>query len=537
MQLISRKGQQSIDRVWHETTGLPLLLLMEQAAAAVCVQCAQLIPAEQRPDTPVLVLAGGGQNGGDAFACARLLSAKGFPVICRELSPQRNLPPEADANRKAWLSLGHTTGPVSIDEIDRLSSGLIVDGLFGTGLRADRPLPEEMHAISEACGHSRQRGVKVIAIDLPSGLDCDSGLWPDGAMRADYTVTFVRKKIGMATITGRQACGEVQISQIGVTDQLVEDALARTDEPTVWQIDADLLRPWCPPRPADSHKGLFGRVLIWAGSRDMPGAAILAVRSAARSGTGLVQAVCESRLQPVLANACPDALISIWPDHPDEQMVRWQHNLHWSDAVVIGPGLGDITAMRPLLLAAAEQAPRLLLDADALNHLAQQTDPTIWHRLRERRENGLEPAVLTPHPGEFHRLAPDLDLSDRLAAARQLATRSGCVILLKGAATVIAHPDGRAWLNATGHDGLARGGSGDILSGLIGGLMAQSLHSEQAAAAGAWLHGTAAQIISETTSRRSMLPSDLPAVFAQAFALAGWSGSLPEPNENRGHII
>lgn len=535
MQLISRKGQQSIDRVWQETTGLPLLLLMEMAAAAVCERCCQLVPAGQRTDTPVLVLAGGGQNGGDAFACARLLSAQGFPVVCRELDPQRSLPPEADANRQAWLNLGHTTGPVSIDEIDRLTSGLIIDGLFGTGLRADRPLPEIVLSISAACARSRQQGTRVVAIDLPSGLDCDSGQWADGGMQADQTITFVRKKIGMATAAGRQACGEITINRIGVSDQMVELALAQTGEPPVWQTDRDLLKPWCPPRPADSHKGLFGKVLIWAGSRDMPGAAVLAARAAARSGAGLVRLVCEAELQPVLANACPDALIAIWPERQDERLRRWQQDLSWSDAVVIGPGLGERSTTLPFLTAAATAAPRLLLDADALNTLARSTDQTVWQRLQSRMARGLPPALLTPHPGEFRRLAPDLDLTDRLTAARTLAERSGCLVLLKGAATVIAHPDGRVWLNATGHDGLARGGSGDILSGLAGGLMAQALSMEQAAVAAAWLHGTAAQIIGAATSRRSMLPSDLPDAFAQAFEQAGWSVGPSGRDEDRGY--
>ena len=535
MRIIGRLEQQAIDRLWQERTGLPLLILMESAAAAVSRVCRQILSTGSQPAGPagqVLILAGKGQNGGDAFACARLLAADGYTVVCRELFPARELPPEAAANRRAALAMGLELGPPADRDFTGLGSGsLIVDGIFGAGFRSTRPLPDNVLAVSGQVAAARRQGAQVIAIDLPTGLDADNGVAACGTISADLTVTFVRPKIGLCAAPGRFLAGKVLVEPLGIPDSWVDAAINEQtntgDRPAYYQIDPAAIAARRPERPPDSHKGLFGKVLLLGGSSGMPGAVILAAEAAARSGAGLLTLAVPAAIAPLVLAARPESLLTELPETGDpaaadtmiERLAAGQ------TAVAAGPGSGKAVWLARTLPLLIRQANTLVLDADALNLIADNRE--FYEPLLRARtaEIGLKPAILTPHPGEFRRLAPDIGLQNRQLAARQLALRCGCVIVLKGASTVVAGPDGPIWINPTGHDGLARGGSGDVLCGLIAGFLAQGLTAEDASVCGVYLHGLAAELAAGRLSRRAMLPRDVIAGLGDAFRQAGWESN------------
>lgn len=528
MRVIGRLEQQTIDRLWQERTGLPLLLLMEAAATAVTRHCLELFSLVGTGNRQVLVLAGKGQNGGDAFACARLLHAAGCQVTCCEVFPGEVLPAEAAANRQALLNLGLTIQRPDIADFTGLQAdGLIIDGIFGTGFRAVRPLPPWVTEIAEWSGNARNRGVRVIAIDVPSGLDADSGELAAGTILADFTVTFISQKIGLCAAPGRFAAGKVIVEKIGVPAELVQeaiDAVASAGQPATHLIAADDIRMLNPVRPADSHKGNFGQVLFLGGAQGMPGAALLASEAAARSGTGLLMIAVPEAIGPLILAARPEGLLHQLPADSVQAVRLIDRLLERNPAVIAGPGAGPADWLRSALPQIISKTDKLVLDADALNLMS--AEPEIFFALlRDRLKNGQPPAILTPHPGEFHRLLPTCSLSDRQNAARTLAARSGSIVVLKGAATVIAQPDGTAWINPTGHNGLARGGSGDVLAGLIAGLLTQGLTPPDAARAGVYLHGLSADLAAVNISQRAILPADVIASLGRAFQTAGWENN------------
>jgi len=537
MLTLRRDDQKLIDQAWSEQTGLPLLQLMEQAATAVCRYFLEHVPLDERSQTPILVLAGKGQNGGDAYAVARLLTAENFPVTVVDVFPDSSLPAEAALNRQAWLNLGYdikttlpSEDPDSVFFNDPASQPIypcpmyVIDGIFGTGYRADRPLPERVITWARQLSRWRQAGTKVVAIDLPSGVDSDTAQIAPGAIQADATITMVRPKTGISATPGRFAAGDIIVDRIGIPDTFVTKRLADRKPPV--QIDPAMIRQLRITRHPNSHKGTFGRVLVLGGSAGLPGAAALAAEAASRAGAGLVYLGTGESVAPQVLAAVADALLTALPENePDRLTDLLQSLVEGKQVVAIGPGAGKASWLNTALAMVLEKSPQVIIDADGLNALGRDMD-RYQGTLLSRRLRGLEPAILTPHPGEFSRLAPDLDWSDRQAAAARLAARLDSMVLLKGASTVIAHPDGRVWINPTGNAGLAKGGSGDVLCGLIAGLCAQGLQAFEAAAAGAYLHGLAADLAADLasggTGPRSLLPGDVLRAFGRAFATAGW---------------
>ena len=368
------------------------------------------------------------------------------------------------------------------------------------------------------------RSALVVAIDVPSGLDADSGAIATGTFLADYTVTFIRSKIGLCAAPGRFMAGQVIVGRIGVPDDLVDDVFLEMRESNhleTHRITPDVIKSWQPCRQADSHKGSFGQVLFLGGAPGMPGAAILATEAAARSGAGLLTTAVPAAIGPLLLAARPESLLQLIPDDPQAAAALVGRLIEKGPSVAAGPGAGPANWLKMALPILISQVDRLVLDADALGLVAADTD-TYFPMLRERQVKGLQPAVLTPHPGEFRRLLPGCGLTDRQAAARELAAASGCIAVLKGASTVIAEPGGTAWINPTGNDGLARGGSGDVLCGLIAGLLAQGLPPTAAAVAGVYLHGLSADLAADRLGRRAMLPGDVINALGDAFKAAGW---------------
>jgi hydroxyethylthiazole kinase-like uncharacterized protein yjeF len=433
--------------------GAPGVELMERAGNAVTQAIIKRFPKQ-----PTRVLCGPGNNGGDGYVVARLLKGRGWPVEVRAFSE----PTSADCRAAASLWEG-VTQPLS----GEAEPGLIVDALFGAGL--SRPLSGAAAAAAVALAGESER---VVAIDMPSGLPGDTGQPLGPAIGARLTVTFHARKPGHVLEPGHSLCGEVVVADIGLGEtpsRIVENG------PDLW-----LARfPW---PTASSHKHARGRLIVVSGEAWSTGAARLAARAGLRIGAGLVTLF-----------AGPDALAAN-AAHLEAVMLRsFETDLELEqaaaevDAAVVGPAAGVTETTLLNVLALARTGAALVLDADAITVF--RDDPEELFSVLDRDD------VLTPHPGEFDRLFPGLLAAapERITAARRAAEKAGAVVLLKGFDTVIAAPDGRCAVNINGSPWLATAGSGDVLAGFVGGLMAQGMDSFEAACAAAWIHAEAAE--------------------------------------------
>ena len=456
----------------------PAGALMRRAGAAAAELAAQLLPGGGR----LLAIAGPGNNGGDALEAATLLASRGWNVtIDFRGKPAALSADAADALRRAQASAAQFGQADMADAWD-----LVLDGLFGIGLA--RPIAGELAELVRAVNRLR---CPVLALDVPSGLDADTGaiVGPDGAaIRASHTLTFIADKPGLHTADGCDHAGLVEVASLDIPPALFP-------APAAWLAGIDLFAASLHPRRQNSHKGSFGDVAILGGAQGMSGAAILAARTAALSGAGRVFA-------GFLAE--PPAYD---PPHP-EIMCRRAADLDLEQAAVVaGPGLGSSGQARSMLSQVLAGAAPLVLDADALNMVAAGVDL----RSALSRRSG---ALLTPHPLEAARLlgcsAAQVQ-ADRLAAARRLAADFGAVVVLKGAGSVIAHPDGLAVINITGGPALATAGTGDVLAGLCGALLAQRWPAWEAALAAVWLHGAAADmLVDQGVGPVGLVASELP---------------------------
>ncbi|PKU25857.1 NAD(P)H-hydrate dehydratase [Telmatospirillum siberiense] len=437
--------------------GIPGEILMEaagwQVATAIRKRC---------PPRLVHVLCGPGNNGGDGFVVARLLESWGWPVRLFLLGELAGLKGDAALMASRWR---HEILPLTLASLD--GDPLVIDALFGAGL--SRPLEGLARRVIEEIGI---RGLDMVAVDVPSGIDGNSGQMLGAAAQAWLTVTFFRPKPGHLLLPGRLLCGELVVGDIGIPETVLADIAPQTfvNTPSLWR---DKIK-W--PQPA-GHKYDRGHLLV-AGGAVLTGAARLAAMAARRAGAGLVTL------------AAPEGTADVYRgDHPG---VMVQPSIAWErlvldrrvTAAVIGPGLGIGRGTKALVADALSADKRCVLDADALTSYAD--DPQALWQL------GKMP-VLTPHDGEFNRLFDHT--GDRLTRARRAAATSGAVILLKGSDTVVAAPDGRAAISVGAPPTLASGGTGDVLSGLIGGLLAQGMDPFEAACLGAWMHVQAAQMI------------------------------------------
>ncbi len=443
--------------------GTPGIELMEAAGRAIAEAAARLVPVG-----PVLVLAGPGNNGGDGYVAARLLAAQGRAVTLASLGDPARLRGDAASARDRWQ------GPVAAAAPPLPQAALTIDALFGAGL--DRPLEGEAAALVAAMNDAT---APVLAVDLPSGLDADSGQPLGIAVHATATVTFFRKKPGHLLLPGRSLCGALTLADIGIPGSVL-GAIPPTcfeNLPALWQHS---LR-W---PDATGHKYRRGHALVVSGPLAATGAARLAAAAALRAGAGLVTlasppgalTVNAAHLTAVMLRRCEGAagLREILAD------ARFT-------AAALGPGLG--AEARALTEAAFASPPALVLDADALGAFA--SDPQALFASIAQRE---APVVLTPHGGEFARLFPDIDEDAHPAKtdrARAAAEASGAVVVLKGADTVIAEPSGRAAINANAPPWLATAGAGDVLAGIVAGLLAQGVPAWEAACAAVWMHGEA----------------------------------------------
>jgi ADP-dependent NAD(P)H-hydrate dehydratase / NAD(P)H-hydrate epimerase len=466
--------------------GVPSLTLMENAGRGV----ADAIVARFKP-CAVTVLCGPGNNGGDGFVVARLLDEEGFTVRVAHDADHKGDAKEMSAR---WKGARLALTPEALD-----GAKLVVDGLFGAGL--SRPLEGAYAQMVEALND-----LPVVAIDVPSGLSGDTGEPLGGVVvKAVLTITFFRKKPGHLLLPGRALCGETVVADIGIPDEAASTNL-HENTPALWHF------PW--PQ-LDGHKYSKGHCVVVSGGAAHTGAARLAARAALRVGAGLVSVA--SPPDAVAVNAVHLTAIMLKPFDGAAGLIELLTDKRLN-AVVIGPGLGVSGETRALVDAALKSGAGasaeagatkkgVVLDADALTSF--QGDPeALFNRLHDR-------CVLTPHAGEFERLFPGLldEAASKMEATRAAAVRAGCVVLLKGADTVIAHPDGKAAINANAPPTLATAGAGDVLAGLIAGLLAQHLTAFDAAACGAWLHGDAAARFGP-----GLIAEDLPEMLPAALA-------------------
>ncbi|QOL48846.1 NAD(P)H-hydrate dehydratase [Massilia litorea] len=457
--------------------------LMRRAGRAGADAALELLGGAR--ERPVLVLAGPGNNGGDALELAANLGEAGVDVVVLHLAGSGKVSTEAaQALARARASRANFAD-VAPDVRDW---ALVVDGLFGIGLQ--RPLEGRYRDLVSAIDGVR---CPVLALDVPSGLDADSGavVGPNGvAVHATHTITFIGDKPGLHTAEGRDHAGQVQVAGLELDEALFEPAQACIGSPALFAASLA-------PRRQNSHKGQFGDLAVVGGARGMTGAAVLAARGALYAGAGRVFAV---TIDPAPA---------FDPVHP-ELMFRLAHDFDFAGRVlVLGPGMGDaMEAMRALGHGIDSAAP-IVLDADALNLVAASTE--LQARLTRRQSATL----VTPHPLEAARLlgssAAEVQ-ADRLGAARRLAKRLQAVVVLKGAGSVIARPDGEIVINPTGNPGLATGGSGDVLAGVCGALLAQGWPAWEAAIGAVWMHGAAAdRLVDEGIGPVGMTAGELPA--------------------------
>jgi hydroxyethylthiazole kinase-like uncharacterized protein yjeF len=431
---------------------------MENAGAAVADAIAQRFTPR-----PTLVLCGPGNNGGDGWVAARRLREMGWPVRVASLVSREALRGDAADAAAAW------DGETLVLEDGAPEAELYVDALFGAGLT--RPLEG---AAAELAGRLQRE--RVVAVDVPSGIDGDDGnALGEAHFRAALTVTFVRKKPAHVLMPARAHCGEIVVADIGAPESMVaaQGVTLFENDPALWSL------PWPDP---EAHKHARGHVVVASGGRAHTGAARLSARAALRAGAGLVTVL--SPPDAIDENAAQLTAIML-REAADE--TAYAQAARTAQALVIGPAFGTSDAHYKLLLATLEAKPRcpLVLDADAITLLAPLT-------------HGLEAHdVMTPHVGEFRRAFPGIwsAAENRIDAARAAAAYARCVVLLKGPDTVIAAPDGRAIVNTTGTPFLATAGAGDVLAGLIAGLIGQGMASFEAAAAAAWLHGRAGEML------------------------------------------
>jgi ADP-dependent NAD(P)H-hydrate dehydratase / NAD(P)H-hydrate epimerase len=478
--LLTRAEATELDRLTI-AFGSEGVTLMQRAGAAVVA----VIEQHYAP-TRCLVLCGGGKNGGDGFIVAELLRQMGWDVACIACG---GLPESGDAHIARTRYQGQVLpwNSIAFEE-----AGLVVDAIFGVGL--SRAMESGLAAIVAAVNKS---GVPVVAIDMPSGIHADSGAVLGAAVRATQTVTFTRKKPGLLLLPGRDYAGNVIVADINMDMDALYNLPLRFAEnaPALW-------RERLPQFSATQHKYDHGHALILGGGV-MTGAARLAARACQRTGAGLVSIAAPPYATLVYASNLDSVLVQ-----PITTPEDWQKQIddRRKTALLLGPGAGVTDLLQQQVLAALATDKPTVLDADALTCFAE-TPELLFRAVRPH-------TVLTPHSGEFLRLfGPQQEFSDRLAVVSRMAQMLQCVVLLKGADTIIAAPDGRAIINANAPPWLATAGSGDVLAGIITGFMAQGVAAFHATCIGAWLHGAAAQ-----NFQPGMIAEDLVATLPQTLA-------------------
>ncbi len=461
--------------------GVPGIALMEAAGAAI----AREIRRRWSPRR-VSVVCGPGNNGGDGFVVARLLAGEGWPVRLGLLGDAERLKGDAAVNAHRWKG---PVNPLSVDLLD--GDPLVVDAMFGAGLQ--RPLEGEPRAVVEAIN---ARGLNCVGVDVPSGVDGNSGAILGAAPTCALTVTFFRAKPGHYLLPAKEACGDLVVVDIGIPASVLDEIAPRTHRngAALWRAQAPLLA-------SGGNKYGRGHAVVLGGV--MTGAARLAAEAARRIGAGLVSIAAPPESRVIYATGAPGTIVATIEDEGAfESLIADPRR----NAVLVGPGAGTLPGVREKVLTVLRLEKRCVLDADALTVFAETPD-RLFSAIHA-------PCVLTPHEGEFTRLFSAH--GTKLDRAREAARRSGAVMVLKGADTVIAAPDGRAVINTGAPPTLATAGTGDVLSGMILGLIAQGMDAFAAGCAATWLHGQAAAAFGRGLIAEDIIDG-LPRVLNDAF--------------------
>lgn len=481
--IVNAKEMKYCDENTISHYGIPSLVLMERAALAVVDE----IFSHGMDCRNVLILCGSGNNGADGLAVARLLYLKGIQVKVYLAGDKKQF----SSQMKQQYEIAEKYNIPFVTSCEPVYS-LVVDAVFGIGLSRK---PDE--AMAHLFDKINQWNCEKISIDIPSGVSADHGNLMGAAFHADVTVTFAYQKLGMLLYPAAEYCGDICVADIGINSY---SWLER--KPSMYCLVPDDLK-LLEKRRVDGNKGSFGKVLLIAGSVNMAGAAVLAAQAAYHSGCGLVRVYTPEENRVILQASVPEAILTTYsvkkPDLSD-----LNECLSWSDVIIIGPGLGKSDAARAILKNTLQNAAvPMVVDADALNILAEQPEQL----LKPHTE-----MIVTPHIGEMARLtgfAPSYIKENIVQTAEEFSRTYNVICVLKDCRSVIAVPYGRTYLNLSGNDGMATAGSGDVLSGIIGSLMAQENKPEYAAALGVYIHGLAGDAAKEHTGRRSMMAQDL----------------------------
>lgn len=492
MEILSILEMEQADRlaIAAGTSGFALMLSAGQAVAEAAMELVET--------GPILVVVGRGNNGGDGFVAAAELAARGRVVSAVLLCDRDTLQGDAALAARGWKGPVLPCNPQAIGK-----PALIVDALFGAGL--NRPVKGDPHVIIEAINAS---GAPVLSVDLPSGINGSTGAVMGVAVNATETVTFFRRKPGHLLLPGRVHCGRVRVVDIGINPQVLDEV-----RPITFENTSQLWRTSIPFPRIDGHKYARGHAVIVSGGMAATGAARLAARGALRAGAGLVTLASPTDALAVNAVALTAVMVRAIDTKSEfaDLLSDRRHN-----ACVIGPGTGVGEHTRDFVLVALSADTALVLDADALTSFADAPDH-LFDAIKVKSEVRV---VLTPHQGEFSRLFSDMSnkhpLRSKLERVRAAAERSGAVVLLKGPDTVVASPDGRATISANAPPWLATAGSGDVLAGMIAGMLAQGVPPFEAACMAVWMHGEAGNeagpgLIAED------LPEVLPAVLRRLY--------------------
>ena len=513
MRVVTAEEMRQIDKQTIEEIGVPGILLMEAAATAVFRSIQRNFP--ECRDVGVIV--GKGNNGGDGLALARQLSHAGYSVRIILVSKSEHFTGDALTNLQVVRRLGLSIVEIpSESELQTLSAeivscDLIVDAIFGTGLRGglEGYIKDVIDCLNSA-------NCPVVAIDLPSGLNADTGAVEGGCICADRTVTLGLPKRGTLLYPGAQRVGALEIADIGFPRSVVESQGICVNRTQPCQAAG-----WIPCRPNYSHKGTYGRVFVLAGSTGMTGAAVLASQAALRTGAGLVTLGIPKSLNPIVESKLSEVMTTPLPETTDGSLAlsakpQILEFIERTTAVLaIGPGLSRHPETENLIQSLVHELNcPTVIDADGLNALA--SGKTDRHPSGSNANNllaSLPPlTVLTPHPGEMARLTglsvADIE-QDRIGVAQRFSLKHGVTIILKGVPTVIALDTGEVWINSTGNPGMAGGGMGDVLTGLIAGLVAQGLQVSEAGVLGVYLHGLAGDISAGSTGMHGLIAGDV----------------------------
>jgi ADP-dependent NAD(P)H-hydrate dehydratase / NAD(P)H-hydrate epimerase len=502
MKIVTGQQMANIDKTTIEELGMPGAVLMENASRAFCRTFVEFLAGEK---PPVLVLCGSGNNGGDGFCIARILAGWGFSVKIAHVGKESSLKADAETNYQLARNFGLEI--INIDSENRMNllkteldrCKWIIDALFGTGL--NEPVRGTTGKVLEIASGS---GKKCAAVDIPSGISSDTGQKLGSVIKADLTVTFGLPKWGHFILPGAEFRGKLVVADIGFPSHLLKSAEFEGE-----LISAEMVRNLLPLKPMSAHKSTTGRLSVLGGSRNLLGAAVIAGKSALRAGTGYVTLHIPHSLELFVQAGAMELVTMDLPDDGEGHFTEdagknFFEQTENSSALAVGPGLGkkEYTGRFITDVLKNNRLPAVI-DADALNILAHYNDMDFDMSV---------PWVLTPHPAEASRLLKirtDEVLKDPVGSALKIAEKYHATVVLKGAHTLVVNPEGRIYVNPTGNPVLAVMGTGDILTGIIGSMLARGIEPFKAAAAGVFIHGLTGDLAAHYIAREGLIPPDL----------------------------